>query len=56
VRLATVPGADKDEIQQTLERRVPMADLEFEYIPSIERNANGKRSYFVDAMQDGGRG
>ena len=34
---------------------MPMTDLEFEYIPLIERKANGKRSYFVDAIQDGGK-
>lgn len=56
VRLVTVPGADKGQIQQTLERRVPMAKLEFEYVHLIARNANGKRSYFVDLMRaDGNR-
>lgn len=50
VRLVTVPGADVGQIQQTLERRMPMANLEFEYVPFIKRNVNGKRSYFVDAM------
>jgi phenylacetate-CoA ligase len=54
VRLVTLPGADKDQIQQTLARRMPMANLEFEYVPLIERNANGKRSYFVDAIPTGG--
>jgi phenylacetate-CoA ligase len=54
VRLVTAPGAAKDQVEQTLERRMPMVNLEFEYVPSIERNANGKRRYFVDAMGTGG--
>jgi hypothetical protein len=29
-----------------------MASLEFEYVPSIERSPNGKRRYFVDAMDE----
>jgi phenylacetate-CoA ligase len=53
VRLVALPGADKGQIEQTLERRVPMAKLEFEYVPLIERNPNGKRSYFVDLMRAG---
>ncbi|HYK34136.1 MAG TPA: hypothetical protein VEV63_19335 [Streptosporangiaceae bacterium] len=53
VRLVALPGADKCQIEQTLERRVPMAKLEFEYVPLIERNPNGKRSYFVDLMRAG---
>jgi len=54
VRLVTVPGADIGQIQQTLERRMPMANLAFEYVPFIKRNVNGKRSYFVDATRAGG--
>jgi phenylacetate-CoA ligase len=50
LRLVTNPGADKTEIEQTFERRIPMANLEFEYVTAIERNANGKRRYFVNAM------
>lgn len=53
VRLVIVPDADKAQIQRTFDRRMPMARLEFEYVPFIERNANGKRSYFVDLMRPG---
>lgn len=56
MRLVNVPGADKDQIEQILERRVPMANLEFEYVPLIDRNANGKRSYFVNAVRPGDSG
>jgi len=48
VRLVTDPGADRDLIQQTLERRMPMVKLEFEYVPVIERSPSGKRRYFVN--------
>jgi phenylacetate-coenzyme A ligase PaaK-like adenylate-forming protein len=48
VRLVAAPGADEDLIVRTLERRIPMAKLEFEYVPVIERSPNGKRRYFVD--------
>jgi phenylacetate-CoA ligase len=51
VRIVTNPGADKDRIQQTFQRRMPMAGLEFEYVPFIERSPSGKRRYFVDGMQ-----
>jgi phenylacetate-CoA ligase len=51
VRLVVKPGADKTLIQQTLERRIPMAKLDFEYVPLIERSPSGKRKYFVDGMQ-----
>jgi phenylacetate-CoA ligase len=52
VRLVAKPGADKTLIQQTLERRIPMAKLEFEYVPFIERSPSGKRRYFVDGLQE----
>lgn len=48
VRMVTNPGADRDSIQQTFERRIPMATLEFEYVSAIERSPSGKRRYFVD--------
>ena len=48
VRLVTSLGADKDLIERTLERRMPMARLEFEYVPVIERSPSSKRRYFVD--------
>ncbi len=51
VRLVVNPGADQDRIQRTLERRLPMVRLAFEYVPAIERSLSGKRRYFVDGMQ-----
>jgi phenylacetate-CoA ligase len=51
VRLVAKPGADKALIQKTLEQRIPMARLDFEYVPVIERSPSGKRRYFVDALQ-----
>jgi phenylacetate-CoA ligase len=50
-RLVTNPEADRGQIQQIFERRMPMVTLEFEYVPSIERSPSGKRRYFVDHMQ-----
>ena len=47
IRLVADPEVDKDRIQQTFERRLPMASLEFEYVPVIERNPNGKRRYLT---------
>ena len=52
VRLVVNPGADRDQIEQIFERRMPMVSLEFEYVPSIERTPSGKRRYFVDAMEE----
>jgi phenylacetate-CoA ligase len=54
VRLVTNPGANRREIQQTFEQRMPMATLEFEYVSLIERSASGKRRYFVDRTQADG--
>jgi phenylacetate-coenzyme A ligase PaaK-like adenylate-forming protein len=51
VRVVTNPGAERDQIQKTFERRFPMASLDFEYVPVIERSPSGKRRYFVDATQ-----
>ena len=51
VRVVTSPGADKDLIEGTLERRMPMARLEFEYVSVIERSPSGKRRYFVDGSR-----
>jgi phenylacetate-CoA ligase len=48
VRIVTNPGADRDHIQRTFERRFPMAKLEFEYVSVIERSPSGKRRYLVD--------
>lgn len=50
VRFVANPGADKNLIQQTLERRMPMFEHEFEYVSAIERSPSGKRRYFVDRM------
>jgi phenylacetate-CoA ligase len=50
VRLVAHPGADQNQIRRTLERRMPMTRLEFEYVPRIERSPSGKRRYFVDGM------
>jgi len=50
VRIVANPGAEKDEIQRTFERRIPMASLEFEYVSVIERSPSGKRRYFVDSV------
>jgi phenylacetate-CoA ligase len=51
VRFVAQAGADNDLIQMVFERRLPMVTLDFEYVPVIERNANGKRRYFVDGLQ-----
>ena len=50
IRLVTVPGAAKDEIEKILVQRMPMAKLEFEYVSAIDRTPNGKRRYFVSTM------
>jgi phenylacetate-CoA ligase len=49
-RIVTNGGAERDQIQRTFERRIPMASLEFEYVSVIERSPSGKRRYFVDAL------
>jgi phenylacetate-CoA ligase len=50
VRVVASPGADKDQIQRTFERHIPVATLEFEYVSAIERSPSGKRRYFVDGL------
>ena len=50
VRIVTNPGAERDQIQRTFERRIPMAKLEFEYVSVIERSPSGKRRYLVDIL------
>jgi hypothetical protein len=47
VRLVGNPRADRDRIERTLERRLPMVGLTFEYVSAIGRGPNGKRRYFV---------
>lgn len=49
VRIVMRPDADKQIIEQTLVRSLPMATLEFEYVSAIERSGNGKRRYFVNS-------
>jgi phenylacetate-CoA ligase len=56
VRIVTNPGAEKDHIQRTFERHIPVANLEFEYVPAIERSPSGKRRYFVDASHSDASG
>jgi phenylacetate-CoA ligase len=51
VRVVPSPGAEKGLIERTFERRLPMASLEFEYVPIIERSPSGKRRYFVDGLR-----
>jgi phenylacetate-CoA ligase len=53
VRVVPNPGAERDQIQKTFERRFPMAKLEFEYVSAIERSPSGKRRYFVDRLPTG---
>ena len=53
VRIVVKPGAKKDQIEQTFERRITVARLEFEYVSAIERSPSGKRRYFVDRLQAG---
>jgi phenylacetate-CoA ligase len=50
VRIVANLGAERIQIQRTFERRIPMAQLEFEYVPVIERSPSGKRRYFVDTL------
>jgi phenylacetate-CoA ligase len=52
VRVVPHPGADKNQIERTFERRFPMAKLEFEYVRFIERSRGGKRRYTVDALDE----
>jgi len=56
VRIVTNRGAERDQIQRTFERRIPMASLEFEYVSVIERSPSGKRRYFVDTLNAGAPG
>ena len=53
IRLVTDPATNRTQLEQILRNRMPMATLEFEYVPVIDRTASGKRRYFVDAMADG---
>jgi phenylacetate-CoA ligase len=51
VRLVTTSRADRRRLESILEKRLTMVKLDFDYVSEIERNANGKRRYFVDASQ-----
>lgn len=48
VRLVTDTNADRNRIQNVLEKRLSMVRLDFDYVSRIERLANGKRSYFIN--------
>jgi len=50
VHLVTVPGANKDEIEQILKQRIPVATLEFEYVAAVDRSPSGKRRYFHSTL------
>lgn len=49
VRFVLSARADRAQIEQTLVRRMPMVQLEFEYVAQIERRPNNKRRYFIDS-------
>jgi phenylacetate-CoA ligase len=55
VLLVTPPAADRSQIEQTLEKRLAMVRLEFQYVPRIDRSANGKKKYFLDLTATGAR-
>lgn len=50
LRIVTGPGARREHIERTFTRHIPVADLEFEYVPNINRSPSGKRRYFVDSL------
>ena len=50
VQLVVGPRADKGDLQRTLEGRMPMVRLEFEYVPAIRRSTSGKRRYLVSNL------
>ncbi len=56
VRIVTNPGAERDQIQRTFERHIPIATLEFEFLSAIERSPSGKRRYFVDRLHEDAAG
>jgi len=53
VRVVPSPGAERDRIEKTFERRFPMAKLGFEYVAAIDRSPSGKRRYLVDRLAGG---
>ena len=53
VRLVTTVRADRRRLERALAERLSMVQVDFEYVADIERNANGKRRYFIDTSQSG---
>jgi phenylacetate-coenzyme A ligase PaaK-like adenylate-forming protein len=53
IRIVTSPRADRAQIQRTLEQRLPMVWLQFEYVALIRRRPNGKRRYFASSLLGG---
>jgi phenylacetate-coenzyme A ligase PaaK-like adenylate-forming protein len=51
VCLVADTNADRTQIQEVLEQRLPMAQLDFDYVSHIERLSNGKRRYFIDRSE-----
>ncbi len=47
IRLVTHAGADTGYIERYFAARLPMAKVEFEHVPAIERAPGSKRRYFV---------
>jgi phenylacetate-CoA ligase len=47
VRVVPAPEADKTKIERGFKHNFPVASLEFEYVPQIERSPSGKRKYFI---------
>jgi phenylacetate-CoA ligase len=54
IRVVPNPGGDKELIQRTFTRHLPMVSLDFEYVPVIQRSPSGKRRYFVDSTPENG--
>jgi phenylacetate-CoA ligase len=52
VRMVTEPGVDRSQLQKVLERRLSMVRLDFDYVSCIERLPNGKRSYFINNLDN----
>lgn len=50
VRLVPSAAANRRLVERTLRQRIPMVQMEFEYVPVIRRAANGKRKYFISAL------
>jgi glycosyltransferase involved in cell wall biosynthesis len=51
VRLVAGAIADRSQIQRFLEQRLPMVQLDFDYVSHIERLPNGKRRYFMNRSE-----